>query len=162
MACEGVPDVQVDDQMHGRRRLMPARVVVVAGDAVEAELLVDDGQRVLGGVDGALLERLEDLAAGQHRHGRADPLDHLAAQAGEANLQALHLLQRIDPIAEPSRRFRPADPAEKDVRVLLGIQRLAELPPAGLEPPGRELPWLHAEGNRADERGRGNAMRPWS
>ena len=81
--------------MAGRERLVPAREVVVARDAIEAELAIDDGQRVLGGVDRTFLQGLEQIAPRNHGHRRAEALEHLAAEAGEADLQALDVAESV-------------------------------------------------------------------
>ena len=135
---------------------MPAGIVVVGCDPIEAERLIDDRQGELGGVDGAFLQRLEDLAAGQHGHRRACPLDHPAADAGEADLQPLHVGKRFHRIAEPAGRFRARHAAEQDVRALLAIERLTQLPTAAFVPPGRKLPGLQAERHRTEQRRSGH------
>src|SRR3546814_16165742 len=63
-----VPELLVDDQLGGRRRLVPAREVVVLGDLLEAHRLVDRGHGELRPVDHALLEVREDLAGREQGH----------------------------------------------------------------------------------------------
>ena len=83
--------------------LVPAGEVVVLGDAVEAERLVSDGLCELRGVDDAGLERLEDLAGRQHGDRGTDALHHAAAEAGEADLEAVQVVARGQWFAEPAR-----------------------------------------------------------
>ena len=72
---------------------MPARIVVVGRDPVEAQRLIDDRQCEFGGIDGAFLQRLKDLAAGQHGDRGTRLLDDFAAETGKADLQALEICQ---------------------------------------------------------------------
>ena len=85
--------------------LMPARKVVVAGDAVETELLVDGGEREFGGVDGTPLEGLEDFAARQQCDRRTEALNHLSAQSREADLETDEIIRCLDGLSEPAGGF---------------------------------------------------------
>jgi hypothetical protein len=131
---------------------MPARVVVVGGDAMEAEPLIDDGQCVLRGIDGAFLQGLEDLAARQHGHRGAGPGDDLAADAGEADLEAAQVGQRSHRHAKPAGGLGPGDAAQQRMHRVTVIERLSQLPAAALVPPGHELPGFHTERHRAEQR----------
>jgi hypothetical protein len=83
-------------------RLPPARVVVVAGSFVQAELLVVEGAGPFGGVDGAPIQRQEDLTAREHLHVHPKGGHHLAAQAWDAHLQALQEGQPLQGPIEPA------------------------------------------------------------
>ena len=130
---------------------MPAGIVVVLCDAVETERLIDDRQGIFRGVDRTFFERLEDFTAGQHGHGSADSLDHFAANAGKANLQAFEIGERLYRFTKPPGRLGTGQPAKNGVHVVFGVKRLAEFAPAGIEPPACELPGLHAERHGRDQ-----------
>ena len=136
---------------------MPTRIVVVGRHPIEAQRLIDNGQGVLRGVYGALLQRLKYLPAGEHGHRCAGPLHHLAADAGEADLEAAHVRKALHGPPEPAGGLRPGEAAEDSLDVLLGVQGFAMLATAGVEPPSGELPRLHAERNRAEQRRRRRA-----
>ena len=99
---ELVPDVHADDEVHQVDRLVDrlearrARPDVL-GDLLEAEVPVDRGTGVVGGVDGALLQRREHLAARQQRRLGADRREAFGDHAaGNAQLQVLEVLDRAD------------------------------------------------------------------
>ena len=153
---ERLPLGEVHGQVRGGIGLVPPWVVVQLGDAVEAELLVHVRQRELGGVDGTLLQGLEDLPARQHGDGGPEALDDLAAQPGEADLQAFEVVEAFDRGAEPAGGLGADQPAQQRLHVVLGVQRFGEFATAGFEPPGRVLPGFHAERHGAQERRSGN------
>ena len=92
----------VHQELAARDLLVPAREVVELGDLVEAELDVHGGHRELGGIDHAAFERLIDVGRGQQLRRHAELLHHLGAEAEEAHLQALQLIDRLDLLAEPA------------------------------------------------------------
>ena len=110
---------------------MPAGIVVILGRLVEAHTKVVHGADPLGGVDDAALQRGEDLAAGQQHHGAASLADDLAAQAGDAHLEALVVVDGVHVLAEPA--------AHLDARVALGtrddVKRRVDLFPEFRPPP---------------------------
>ena len=71
-----VPLVEIDEGEQHRAAFPPARIVVVRRDLVEAELLVVVGADPFGGVDGALLQRRIDVAAGDLLRHDAELLQH--------------------------------------------------------------------------------------
>ena len=75
-----VPLLEIDQQVVGRAAFPPAGVVVELRDLVEAELLVVIGTDPLGGVDGALLQRRIDVAAGDLLRDNAELASVLPAQ----------------------------------------------------------------------------------
>ncbi len=88
-----IPQVEIDHHVARREGLVPAGKVVIRRHTAEAQHAIDDGQGVLGGVDRALLQRLEDLAARDHRDRRSEPLQDPAAQSGETDLAAFEVLE---------------------------------------------------------------------
>jgi hypothetical protein len=147
-----VPDLLVNYQVEGREWLVPAREVVDFDDLVEAERLVDIGQRELGGVDRGLLERREDLAARQHGDRGAEVLHHPSADASETNLESPQVVRGLDFVAEPASRLRSGHATEDGVHAVRTIDLLSQRIAAALIPPRRELPGLHAEGHSREQR----------
>src|SRR3546814_8692559 len=92
----------MDEVGEHRRRLVPARVVVELRALVEAEGEVVIGTDPLGGVDGAGLESRRNLAARQVDDVGARSFEDRAAEAGNAHLEALEVLQRADLLVEPA------------------------------------------------------------
>src|SRR3546814_9885707 len=84
----------MDEVGEHRRRLVPARVVVELRALVEAEGEVVLGTDPLGGVDGAGLESRRNLAARPVDDVGARRFEDRAAEAGNAHLEALEVLQR--------------------------------------------------------------------
>ena len=87
---------QVGEGVDGRTALPEARIVVVLGDLGEAELLVIVGADPFGGIDGALLQRRIDVAAGELLRHHADLLQHLAGNAADAHLEARQVGNGLD------------------------------------------------------------------
>ena len=137
-AGQAAPGLEVDQGGEGGARLPPARVVVVAGCFVQAELLVVVGAGPFGGVDGAPIQRQEDLTAREHLHVHPQGGHHLAAQAWDAHLQALqggHPLQGpLEPAAHlgASVARREAAHAEIAVEPIDGFQTAAFVEPSVL------------------------------
>jgi len=119
---------------------------------VEAELLVVIGADELGGVDGALLERRIDVAAGDLLWRHADLAHHLAREAGDAHLQALQVVDRVDFLAEPAAHLGAGVAEQDGVNVVAGEEFVQQLVAAGLVEPGIRLARIEAEGNRGAER----------
>ena len=84
-----IPLLQVDHGEQHRAAFPPAGIVVMRRDLVEAEPLVVIGADPFGGVDGALLERRIDVAAGELLRHAAEPLHDAAGIAANAEFQAL-------------------------------------------------------------------------
>jgi hypothetical protein len=103
----------VDVQFELRATFPPAGVGVVGRHLVQAQLLVVVRAHPFGGVDRALLQRLVDLAAGDVLRHAADALDHLAAEAADAELGALELGQRLDSLRNQPPIWAPVLPIGK-------------------------------------------------
>ena len=102
--------------MHRRAAFPPAGIVVVRRNLVEAELLVVIGADPFGGVDRALFERRIDVATGDLLRHDAELLDDLAGEAPDAHLQALHVGDRLDFLAEPAAHLHAGVAAGKPTR----------------------------------------------
>ena len=106
---------------------------------MEAELHVHGGHRELGGVDHAALERRIDVGRRQQLGRDAELLHHLGAEAEEAHLQALQLVDRLDLVAEPAGRLGADAEAVDGDQIVLGVDLVAQLVAAAEPLPGQEL-----------------------
>ena len=121
------------------------------GDLVEAQVLVDRRHRELGRVDGAQLEGRVDVAARQQLGRHAHLLHHLRAQAEEAHLQALEVVERLDGLAEPARTLRRDQVARHPVQVVPVVDLRQQLLAAAVVHPRQRLAGGGAEGHRGEE-----------
>ena len=138
---------------------MPAGHDVVFDDLVQAQHLVHRRLRELGGVDGLALQRLVDLAARHHGHRGAELFQHLAADAGEADAQAVEVVQLLDGLGEPAGAFRADNAAQHRVDVALGVDLLQQLLAVTLVVPGQVRRRLHVERRAGVQRqGRNGAL----
>ena len=151
---QGVPLVLVDQQMAHRHLLVPAREVVVLGDLVEAVLDVHGGHRELGGVDHALFQRREDVAARQQLGRHAELLHDTGAEAEEAHLHAAELLQILDLFLEPARGLRPDGEAVDLLDAVFGIDFLLQVVATAEIHPGEVFAYRWAERHGGEERQR--------
>ena len=131
---------------------MPPRVVVVLGGLVQAEGQVVVGPDPLGRVDRAGLERGEDLAAGQRDRRAACLGERLAADAGDAHLEALEVVDRVDLAPEPAAHLRAGVAARRrdDPERLVGL--LPELEPTAEVEPRIHFLRREPEGDGREER----------
>ena len=86
-----------------------------------------------------------------HRDGRSELLDDLAAEARESNLEPRDVGQTLDGIAEPASGFRADQATVERMNVIFRVELFRELAAAGVEPPGAEFPGLHAEWHGGDQ-----------
>ena len=100
---QGFPCLDVDIQLEGDVRLLPARGVVVLGGFVQAQGLVVVWADPLGGIDSTSLQRSEDLTGRHVDHSTAHLCQHFAAQAWGTHLQALEVGDAVDFLVEPTR-----------------------------------------------------------
>ena len=149
---QGVERLVIDHDVQLRAAFPPAGVVVVGRDLVEAELQVVVRTHPFGGVDGALFERLVDLAAGDVLRHAAHALDHLAREAADAELQALHVGGALDFLAVPAAHLRAGVAAGEVDDVVLGVELAHQLQAVALVHPRGHLPAVQAEGDGATER----------
>ncbi len=151
-----VPLGEVEEVVRGRARLPPARIVVVAGDLDEAELLVVVRADPFGGVDGALLERGIDVAACDLLRDDAELRQDHAGEAADAELETLEVLERVDLLAEPAAHLAVRRARDEARAVVLGAQELIdELLAAAVHVPRVLHARVHAEGQIGAEGERG-------
>ena len=130
---------------------MPAREVVELGDLMEAEIHVHLGHRELGRVDDAALERRVDVGRREQLGRDAELLHHLRAEAEEAHLQPLQLVDRLDLAAEPAGGLRAdAEAVDRD-QAVLGVDLVAQLVAAAEPFPGEEFAEAGAERHGGEE-----------
>jgi hypothetical protein len=97
------------------------------------------------GVDRALLQRRIDLAARDLLRNDAELGQHMAAHAGDAEFQALQVVDGLDLLAEPAAHLG-AGVAAQDRMGLERLQRLvAEIGATAERPPGMLVAMVHAE-----------------
>jgi len=122
----------VDDRLEHHGRLVPARIVVVVGRLMQAEGQVVVGADPLGGVDGAGLQRGEDLAAGHVDDGHAHALHHLAAQARHAHLQAVQVIDGVDLLVVPAAHLHAGGAGDQHIDAEVVIQLVPQLQAAAM------------------------------
>ena len=141
-----VPRLLVDEEVDRRARLPPARVVVVLGDLVEAELLVVVGADPFRGVDRALFQRRVDVASrGSAAVTMPSADQHRAAEAGDAHLDALAVGDGLDLLAEPAAHLHAGVAAEEGDDVVVAVELVEQLLAAAVVDPGVHLPGVQAE-----------------
>ena len=134
------PRLGVDEEIELGAAFPPAGVVVVLRDLVQAELFVVVRADPFRGVDRALLQRGVDVAAGDLLRYEAELLHHHAGGAADAHLQALHVGQRLDLLAEPAAHLRAGVAAGEVDDVVLGVELAHQLEAVAFEHPRRHLP----------------------
>src|SRR5262245_44854761 len=130
---------------------MPAGEVVELGDLMEAELHIHRWHREFGGIDDATLERLIDIGRRQQLGRNAELLHDLSAEAEEAHLDALQLVDRFHLLAEPSGGLgADAETIDGD-EIMLCIDLLSQLIAAAVPLPGKELTDVRTEGHSGEK-----------
>ena len=142
----------VEEEVDGRTAFPPARIVVVRRNLLEAELLVVIRADPLGGVDGALLERRVDVAAGDLLRHDAELLDHLAGEAADAHLQALQIGDGVDLLAEPAAHLDARIAARQAEQALRAEELVEQVDAAAVVVPGVHAARVERERNRGAER----------
>src|SRR6185295_6155267 len=135
-----------DVERANRRAFPPAGVVVVLRDLVEAELLVVVRTDPFAGVDRALLERRIDVAAGDLLRYHAETLEDQAREAADAELQALHVVHRLDFLAEPAAHLAAGAAEDEGAELVLLVVLVDQLMPAAVIEPGVVFALVHGEG----------------
>ena len=149
-----VPEVEVELHLDRGARLPPSWVVVVqvALELVETEDQVVGRADELSSVDGAGLDRLEDLAAGQRDLLTAEVLQHPSGQTGDTHLQAVEVVDRLELLGEPAAHLAAGRTrGEGDGPVLLRVELVEGLDAPALVQPGVLLALGEAEGHRGAE-----------
>src|SRR5262249_22803377 len=140
-----VPFGEIDQKMRLRAALPPTGVIVVLGDLDEAELLVVVGADPFGGVDGALLERREDVAGGKLLRHDAELAQNAPGKTADAELQAFHVVEAFDLLAEPAAHLARRV-AGRHAPAVIGLEEVVEqLHAAALELPGLLLTGVEPE-----------------
>ena len=140
-----VVGVLVDVERHLQRAFPPARIVVVRGDLVEAQLFVIVGADPFGRVDGALFQRGVDVAAGDLLRHDAQAREHGASKGADTELQALQIVDGLDFLAEPAAHLR-AGVAAREVDDVVGLEDFAHQRQAvAVTHPGIHLARVQAE-----------------
>ena len=103
---ERVVGFLVHIQVQLQAALPPARVVIIRRDLVEAQLLVVVRAYPFGRVNAAFFKRLVNLPAGKVLRYAAQALYDFARKATDTELQALHVRERPDLLAEPAAHLR--------------------------------------------------------
>ena len=139
---------------------MPTGVVVVLGHFVKAHDVVVQGAHPLGGVDDPALQVGEDLAARSQHHGAAGLGQHLAAQAGDAHLQALEVVDGVDLLVEPAAHLHAGVARRAGDQVEGGVGFFPQLQAVAAPEPGGHAHRVEAEGHRREPLGRRSLARP--
>src|ERR1700745_800562 len=140
--------------MRVRAPFPPAGIVVVLGDLDEAELLVVVGADPFGGVDGAFLERRKEVAGGKLLRHDAELAQNAPGKTADAELQALHVIEAFDLLAEPAAHLARRV-AGRHAPAVIGLEEVVEQPhAAALDLPGFLLTRVEAERqSRAESEG---------
>src|SRR5207244_9641642 len=131
-----IPLLFVDDHVQHRAAFPPAGEVVVFRHLVETELLVVIGTDELRGIDCPLLERWIYIAARDLLRHHAEPGEHMAAHARDAELEALEIIWCLDLLAEPAAHLRAGVAAQDRMRLERFQRLVAEFGAAAERPPG--------------------------
>ena len=151
LVVERLPGRLVHQQLADRRLLMPAWIVVVLGDLIEAEVDVHVGHRELGGVDHAALERRVDVGAGEQLGRHPHLLHDLGAEAEEAHLQALELVERLHRFLEPARGLGTDHVAVERVQIAPGVDLVLQVLAAAIDHPGEIFAEARPERHRGEK-----------
>ncbi len=149
-----VPVVEVDFDFQRRARLPPPWVVVeqLGTELVEAQDEVVGRADELSGVDGACLDRGEDLSTGNRDLLATQIVEYSAADAGNAHRQALEVSNRVDLLGEPTTHLTAGGSCREENHVVLfPVEVLEHLNAAALVEPGVLLALVQAERHRGTE-----------
>ena len=141
--------------------------VVVLQHLLEPEHAVGLRAAPLGGVDGALLQRRQDVPAAHGHRGDADVLVGLAGNAGRgAEAVLAEVVHRVDRLLEPAQRFRPDRLQHEalDVDAHLLPELVVELLAAAVQEPRHERDVVDPDpgsgDGRSEQHGGGMLARP--
>src|SRR5690606_40783249 len=132
-----LPVAPVDDAQERRAWLITARIVVVARRLLQPSGDVVARADPFRRVDRAVLQRGDDLRARQIDRRAAGEPQHLAADAGNAHLQAAQIRDAVYAPVEPAAGLHAGIPGRERHGIERGIKLAPQLEaPAGLEPAG--------------------------
>ena len=154
------PRLGVDDGLQRGARFVPAGVVVELGDFLQAEREIVVGAHPLGGIHHAGLQGGEDLAARQGHGGAAGAPEHLAAEAGNAHLEALQVRQRVDLLVEPARHLHAGIAGRQGHQAKRRVQLPPQFQAAAVTQPAVHLLRGHAERHGGEEGGHRHLAAP--
>src|SRR5207245_7007566 len=118
----------------------------------EAELLIIMGADPLGGVDRSLFQSGIDVAQWNLLRHDAEPAQHLPRHTADPEFKALHVVERLDLLAEPAAHLR-GRVAERDAQnAERAVEYVEQVEAAGMGDPGVNLERGAAERNGRDER----------
>jgi len=146
-----VPFLEIDVERVHRVRFPPSGEVIVRRDLVEAELLVVVRADPFGGVDRAALERGIDVASGDLLRHRAQARHHLAAQAGDAHLDAFQVGHAVHRLAPPAAHLRAGVAGRERDEAKIAEEGAHQVLAAAVVDPRVLLPLVQAEGQRRVE-----------
>ncbi len=135
----------VETEPGDRTGLVPARIIVVAGGLVQAQLHVVMRPDVFAGIDHAPLEGGVDVGARGDHHRTAGPPHDLAAETRNAHLQPLEVADGVDLPPEPAGHLRGNRGARTRHDVEGGVRLLVEHESIALVVPGHHALAVHAE-----------------
>src|SRR5262249_9431726 len=105
-AAQAVPKLFADSKGNRSSRLVEAGIVVKLGRFVQPQSHVQPGADEFTRINGARLQRRDNLARWQGHHDSAEALQHLAAWAGHAVAQTLECLDTGELFCEPAAHLR--------------------------------------------------------
>src|SRR3954463_2881363 len=118
---------------------------------VEAELLVIVGTDPFRRVDGALLQRRINVAAGKLLRNRAELLHHAAGKAADAEFQSLEIVDGIDFLAEPATHLAAGVASEQRRDVIFFVEFVEHFLAAAQRIPRLVEPHIRAERYRGSK-----------
>src|SRR3954452_11537039 len=141
----------VDEQEAVGTSFPPAWIVVIGRDFEKTELLIIIGADPFGSVDRTLLERRIDVAWRYLLRHDAEPAQHLARNATDAEFEASHIFKRLDFFAKPAAHLCRRIAKRNAVNVVGPVQLIEQVEPAAIGKPRVHLPRVKPERDRRPE-----------
>src|SRR5262249_17470372 len=132
--------------------LPPTGIIVVRRDLVEAELLVVIRADPLGGIDGTLLQRRINVAAGDLLRHDPELRERLAGPAADAEFETFEILDSLDLLAEPATHLRAGIASDQRVHAEFLAELDHQLHAVAVVEPGVLLAGIEAERHGAKQR----------
>ena len=146
-----IPGIQVDRAFQHRAGFIPGRGVVVVSHLMQTKGQIIVGPHPVGGIEHAGLQGGEDLATRNGQGGHADPGHRLAGEPWQTQLEALHILERVDFLLEPASHLGAGVTHRERLEVVVGVELVPQLLAAAVVQPGVGLGGGHAEGHGGKE-----------
>ena len=115
LLVQTIPNLFVYEKFLNGRLLVPSREVVMLGQVVKTEVLIDGGHRKLGRIDRSAFESRVDIPTSEKLRIDTHFLHHQSAKPVETHLQPSEIFSRIDLFLEPAGGFRRYDTANLPV-----------------------------------------------